>query len=65
MSHNPFSQAASVALGKPRLALLIVMSLLLCGCVPESEPAPVPPNILLAIADDWGFPMRERMGIRW
>ena len=57
MSHHPlFLRAASVVPGGRLFTLLIIVSLLLCGCAPEVEPEAGPPNILLAIADDWGFP---------
>ncbi len=38
------------------LPLCVAVGLLLCRCGGEPEPAAGPPNILLAIADDWGFP---------
>ena len=57
MSHHTLSlRAASVVPGGRLFALLIIMSLLLCGCASEVEPEAGQPNILLAIADDWGFP---------
>ena len=42
--------------------LLIIVSLLLCGCSPEVEHEAGQPNILLAIADDWGFPQAGTYG---
>ena len=57
MSHHPLSlRAASIVHGGRLFALLTIVSLLLWGCSSWEEPEPKQPNILLAIADDWGYP---------
>ena len=57
MSHHPMSlRAASVVPGRCLFALPILVSLLPWGCSSREEPEPTQPNILFAIADDWGFP---------
>ena len=56
MSHRPLSLRAVSVVPGGRLVLFIIASLWLCGSAIGTEPAAGPPNILLAIADDWGFP---------